>query len=171
MIHHLHFRRFQRLLVRADCWEHLLVQRRRGAREEVHAAPWWTETEGPGTRLHVAPTHVRTLQPRGQERVQGMVITDTDIFSIQFELFGHDRLVLILLCYTFTGLQTTWVVVWDTRWRRLVEGFLPSRRSLPREDLRSCQWRRGNHTFYLQYYYLLPVLFQSFFSPLYLPHL
>lgn len=170
MIHHLHFRRFQRLLVRADCWEHLLVQRRRGAREEVHAAPWWTETEGPGARLHVAPTHVRTLQPRGQERVQGTVITETDLFSIQVEFFtryiGADTLVLY-----FPGLQTTWVVVWDTRWRRLVEGFLPSRRSLPREDLRSCQWRRGNHTFHLQYYYLLPVLFQSFFSPLYLPHL
>lgn len=40
-----------------------------GKREEVHAAARRTETERRGARIHVPETHIRSVQPRGQERL------------------------------------------------------------------------------------------------------
>lgn len=48
-----------------------MVQGRGGAREEVHAAAGRAQAARPRAGLHVAPPHVRAVQPGRQKRLQG----------------------------------------------------------------------------------------------------
>ncbi len=45
---------------------------RTGKGQEVHAAAGPAEAARPGDQLHVQAPHVRHLQSRGQERLQGL---------------------------------------------------------------------------------------------------